>query len=86
LRNYKTNRPKRSLDVRHAKYTVAEVLSLVLVRLSGIPSNIYPIFYTDLLRPVSGDQLPSQEYDDNQLGPVLINLYEEHFVEEILYA
>jgi hypothetical protein len=53
------NRLKRSLDARHAKYIVAEVLSLVSVRLLGIPSNIYPVFYTDLLRPVSGDRLPS---------------------------
>jgi hypothetical protein len=86
LRNYKTNRPKRSLDARHAKYIVAEVLLLVSVRLSGIPSNIHPVFYTDLLRPVSRDQLPSQECDNNQPGPVLIDLHKEHFVEEILYA
>lgn len=31
LRNYKTNRPKKSLDARHAKYTVSEVLSPVSV-------------------------------------------------------
>jgi hypothetical protein len=86
LRNYKTNRPKRSLDARHAKYTVAEVLSPVSVRLSGIPSNIHPVFHTDLLRPASGDRLPGQECDDNQPGPVLIDSHEEHFVEEILCA
>jgi hypothetical protein len=86
LRNYKTNRLKRSLDMRYAKYIVAEVLSPVSVRLSGIPSNIHPVFYTDLLRLASGDWLPSQEYDDNQPGPVLIDSHEEHFVEEILCA
>lgn len=86
LRNYKTNRPKRSLDAKHAKYTVSEVLSPVSVRLSGIPSNIYPVFHTDLLRPASEDPLPGQESDDSQPDPVLIESHEEWHVEEILCA
>jgi len=53
LRNYKTNRPKRSLNAKHAKYTVAKVLSPVSVRLSGFPSDIHPVFHTDLLRLAS---------------------------------
>ena len=57
LRNYKTDRLKRSLDARHAKYTVARILSPVIVKLIGILSNIYPIFYIDLLRPASQDLL-----------------------------
>jgi len=65
LRNYQTNRPKRSLDVKHAKYTVAKVLSPVSIKLTGIPSNIHPVFYPDLLRPVGKDLLPRQVSDDS---------------------
>lgn len=53
LRNYKTDRLKKSLNARHVKYTVAEVLSPVSVRLTGIPSDIHLVFHTDLLRPAS---------------------------------
>jgi hypothetical protein len=86
LRNYQTDRPKRSLDVKHAKYTVSEVLSPVSVRLTGIPSNIHPVFHTDLLRLASSDPLPGQESDDTQPDPVLIESHEEYEVEEILCA
>jgi transposase InsO family protein len=86
LRNYRTDRPKKSLDSRHAKYTVAEVLSPVSVRLKGIPRDVHPVFHTDLLRPASQDPLPGQETDDNQPDPVLIESHEEYQVEEILCA
>lgn len=65
LRNYKTTRLKRSLDAKHAKYTVSEVLSPLSVRLTGLLTNIHPVFYTDLLRPASEDPLPGQETDDS---------------------
>lgn len=74
------------MDARHAKYTVSEVLSPVLVRLSGIPSNIYLVFHIDLLRPASKDRLPGQESDDSYPDPVLIDAHEEYYVEEILCA
>ncbi|KAF2206329.1 hypothetical protein CERZMDRAFT_53356, partial [Cercospora zeae-maydis SCOH1-5] len=51
--NYRTNRPKRSLDLRYAKYTVEAVLLPVSVRLLEIPSSIYLVFYIDLLRLAS---------------------------------
>ncbi|GAB7336928.1 hypothetical protein MBLNU13_g01770t1 [Cladosporium sp. NU13] len=86
LRNYHSTRPKKSLDAKHAKYTVAEVLSPVSVRLSGIPKNIHPVFHPDLLRLASQDPLPGQESDDKQPDPVLIESHEEYLVEEILCA
>jgi transposase InsO family protein len=86
LKNYRTTRPKRSLDAKHAKYTVAEVLSPVSIRLSGIPGDIHPVFHTDLLRPAASDPLPGQETDDNQPDPVLIESHEEYHIEEILCA
>jgi hypothetical protein len=53
LRNYHTPRPKKSLDTKYTKYTVDKVLLPVSVRLLRIPSNIYLVFYTDLLRPAA---------------------------------
>ncbi|CZT53498.1 uncharacterized protein RSE6_15101 [Rhynchosporium secalis] len=72
---------KRSLDTKHAKYTVEEVLSPLSVRLSGIPENIHPVFYTDLLRPASNDPLIGQETDDKQPDLVLFETHEEFSVE-----
>jgi hypothetical protein len=86
LRNYKTGRPKKSLDAKHAKYTVSEVLSPVSVRLSGIPSSIHPVFHTDLIRPAGQDPLLGQVSDDKQPEPVLIESHEEWQIEEILGA
>ena len=65
---------------------MAEVLSPVSVRLSGIPSDIHPVFYIDLLRLISGDPLLGQQSDDSQPDPVLIESHEEYSIEEILCA
>lgn len=83
LKNYRTDRLKRSLDFKHAKYTVAEVLTPVTVRLSGIPRGIETVFHTDLLRLASRDPLFGQEIDDNQPEPILIEGEQEWHVEEI---
>ncbi|KAF2716124.1 hypothetical protein K431DRAFT_236067, partial [Polychaeton citri CBS 116435] len=60
LCNYNSLRLKKSLDAKHAKYIVDKVISLVSIHLSRIPSNIYLVFYTDLLWPASHDPLPRQ--------------------------
>ena len=77
LRNYQTNRPKKSLDAKYAKYTVSRVLLPALVELTGIPSGICRTFYTDLLRLASQDPLPGQVSDDNQPDLVLLESHEE---------
>jgi hypothetical protein len=86
LRNYTSDRPKKKLDIKHAKFTVAEVISPLSIRLQGIPSGIHPVFHPDLLRLASRDPLPGQEADDSQPEPVLFEGHEEFTVEKILCA
>ena len=86
LRNYTTDRPMKKLDIRQAKYTVAEVISPLSIRLEGIPSAIHPVFHPDLLKLASRDPLVDQVVDDSQPDPVLIDGHEEFAVEEILCA
>ena len=83
-RNYKTDRPKRSLDFKHAKYWVAEVISPTSVRLGGITGDIEKTFHTDLLRRAPEDPLVGQVNDDDQPEPVLIEGHQEWHVEKIL--
>jgi hypothetical protein len=86
LRNYISDRPKKKLDIRHAKYTVAEVISPLSIRVEGIPSGIHAVFHPDLLRLASKDPLPGQEVDDSQPDPVLYEGHDEFSVEKILCA
>lgn len=84
LRNYTTDRPKRSLDYKHAKYTVSDVLSPLSIRLQGIPRGIHPVFHPDLLRLAEDSPLPGQWNDDSQPNPVIIEGEPEWEVERIL--
>ncbi|QSS72061.1 hypothetical protein I7I50_03115 [Histoplasma capsulatum G186AR] len=60
LKNIKTDRPSRTLDYRHAKYTVTEVLGTHDYRLNT-PPGIHDVFHTNLLRPAAEDPFPSQK-------------------------
>jgi transposase InsO family protein len=86
LRNYTTDRPKKKLDIRQAKYTVAEVISPLSVRLEGIPKGIHPVFHPDLLKLASNDPLVDQVTDDSQPDPILFEGHDEFTVEKILCA
>jgi hypothetical protein len=83
LRNIRTDRPCKKLDVRHAKYTVLEKVGSHAYKLDT-PPGIHPVFHTSLLRPASNDPLPSQTTLDWQPSSVLVDGEEEFFVEEIL--
>lgn len=83
LRNIRTNRPSKKLDVRQAKYTVLERVSPHAYRLNT-PTGIHPVFHVDLLRPAANDPFPSQRNDDYQPPPTLVDGQEEYHVERIL--
>ncbi|KAF4624767.1 hypothetical protein G7Y89_g13402 [Cudoniella acicularis] len=60
LKNIRTDRPSKTLDVRNAKYTVIEVIGSYSYRLDT-PPGISNVFYSQLLRLANDDPLLSQE-------------------------
>lgn len=88
LRNWKTNRPSKKLDVRSALYTVEAAVGSHAYRLNT-PTGTHPVFHTWLLRPAATDPLPSQQLPPYQPPAVLVpneeGLPEEEWeVEEIV--
>jgi len=63
LKNIRTDRPSKTLDVRNAKYTVTEVIGSHSYRLDT-PPGISNVFYSQLLRLANNDPLLSQKRTD----------------------
>ncbi|KMW68261.1 hypothetical protein BDDG_12700 [Blastomyces dermatitidis ATCC 18188] len=59
LKNIRTTRPSRTLDYRHARYKVIEVLGSHNYRLDT-PPGIHDVFHTSLLCRAATDPFPSQ--------------------------
>lgn len=83
LRNVRTARASKKLDVRAAKYTVLEVVNPSSYRLDT-PPGIHNVFNVDLLRPASTDKLPSQITDDWQPPAILMDGHEKWEIEKII--
>jgi hypothetical protein len=83
LKNIRTTRQSKKLDAKQAKYTVIKIVGTYSYRLDT-PLGIHNVFYSQLLRPASYDPLLSQEQDDTQLGPEILENDEEYAVEAIL--
>lgn len=82
LKNIRTHRPNKKLDWKNAKFEVLERVGTHAVRLNT-PPGVHPVFHVDLLRPASTDTLPSQDNDDTQPPPHIIEGEEEWQVEAI---
>ncbi|KAI0991602.1 hypothetical protein K3495_g16585, partial [Podosphaera aphanis] len=89
LKNIQTPQPKKKLAWVNAKYSVTRIISPHVVELD-VPSKIHPRFHVELLRKASEDPLPSQQQEDSQPPPEIIDTEEgaipEQVVERILRA
>ncbi|THC87386.1 hypothetical protein EYZ11_013167 [Aspergillus tanneri] len=83
LRNIRTERPSKKLDIRNAKYTIIEKVGSHAYRLNT-PPGIHNVFHVMLLRPANSNPFPSQQNDDYQPPPQLVDGEEEYLVQEIL--
>lgn len=83
LRDVRTRRPSKKLDVKYAKYTITEVISSHAFRLNT-PPGIHNVFHSSKLKLASTDPLPSQQRTDAQPEPQIIGDQAEYEVEKIL--
>jgi hypothetical protein len=83
LRNIKGTRPSKKLSDQHAQYKVTEVISGHAYRLD-VPTGVHNVFNVRLLRPAAMDPFPSQQLDDTQPPPIMVDDEEEYGVEKIM--
>jgi hypothetical protein len=84
LRNVRTERPSKKLDIHNTQYTVLEKVGSHAYKLNIPEGTIHPVFHTTLLRPASDDPWPSQTRVDWQPPATLIDGEEEYKVKTIL--
>jgi len=81
LKNFKRpGQTTKKFDWKNAKYTVTKVVSPYAVRLN-VPGSKFPTFHVDQLRPAASDPLPSQNVDDSQPEPIVVDGENEWEVE-----
>src|SRR5579871_2735205 len=86
LKNFKTDRPNKKLDWRHAKYTVTRVINSHAYELN-VPSKKHNRFHVSLIRPAATNPLPSQQQDETQPPAIITEDGDTELeVEEILRA
>jgi hypothetical protein len=83
LRHLRTDRPSKKFAEQHAMFKVIKVVSSHAYKLDT-PDGTRSVFHTMYLRPVSEDPFPSQEVDDTQPPPILVDEEPEWEVQEIL--
>lgn len=82
-RHMRTKRQNKKLDWKNAKYTVIQVVDNHTVKLD-MPPGPHNVYHMDRLRLAASDPLPSQQDNDTQPEPIMVNGYEESVVEEIM--
>lgn len=83
LRNIKTDRPSKKLDMRHMRCKVIERIGSHAYRLDT-PMGVHNVFNTMLLRPAVRDPLPSQRITEYRKAAILVDGELEYEVNQIL--
>ena len=73
---------KRKFTRLHEQFTITGIVGNNAYRLDT-PNGMYNVFHTSLMRPVAQDPFPSQQQDDVQPAPVLVEGENEYGVEAI---